>query len=603
MKTKSSFIALALLALSTLNSQLSTAHAQGTAFSYQGRLVSGGAPAGGSDDLTFTLYDSDQPGGNLIAGPLTNSATAVSNGLFTTTIDFGAGVFTGTNYWLEIAVETNGGSGFTTLAPRQELTPVPYAIFANTASNVLGTVPPAGLSGNYDSALTLDNPGNSISGTFTGDGTGVANVDAATLDGLTSAAFWSTAGNAGANPTNGAFLGTTDNLPLELRVGGSRALRLEYARNPSFNSIVPNLIGGYSGNVVSNGFIGATIVGGGDIGVQNSVGNNYATVLGGLSNTARGSISVAMGNGCTASGDEATAMGHGTISSGVISTSMGDATTANGLGSVAMGYKSYANGETSLAAGNYANAGYDGSFVWADDSVNSYFSDATANQFLIRAAGGVGIGTSQAPPGGLRVDSGGLAVTGASSPNYGNGRGRLHRKVCEAGAVYAFNYATDLPTSLLLNSPGGNVGIGTTTPGALLQVGNATCNGTMWVNASDRNTKEDFAAINPRAVLEKVSALLITEWKYKVEQDGTKHLGPMAQDFHAAFGLNGADDKHIATVDEEGVALAAIQGLNEKVEVRSQNSESRIQKLEAENAELRQRLAALEKISLNQKSN
>ena len=66
-------------------------------------------------------------------------------------------------------------------------------------------------------------------------------------------------------------------------------------------------------------------------------------------------------------------------------------------------------------------------------------------------------------------------------------------------------------------------------------------------------------------MLEKVTALPITEWKYKVEADGTEHIGPMAQDFHAAFGLNGADDKHIATVDEEGVALAAIQGLNEKL--------------------------------------
>ena len=116
----------------------------------------------------------------------------------------------------------------------------------------------------------------------------------------------------------------------------------------------------------------------------------------------------------------------------------------------------------------------------------------------------------------------------------------------------------------------GNVGIGTTTPGYLLVVGNsgspAYCNGTTWQNGSDRNSKEAFTAINPRAVLEKVSALPITEWKYKVEADGTEHIGPMAQDFHAAFGLNGADDKHISTVDEGGVALAAIQGLNEKVE-------------------------------------
>ena len=75
----------------------------------------------------------------------------------------------------------------------------------------------------------------------------------------------------------------------------------------------------------------------------------------------------------------------------------------------------------------------------------------------------------------------------------------------------------------------------------------------------------------------------------------------MAQDFHAAFGL-GTDDKHIATVDADGVALAAIQGLNEKTEVRSQKSEVRIQKLEAENAELKQRLEKLEQVVRSQKS-
>jgi hypothetical protein len=85
------------------------------------------------------------------------------------------------------------------------------------------------------------------------------------------------------------------------------------------------------------------------------------------------------------------------------------------------------------------------------------------------------------------------------------------------------------------------------------------------VNGSDRNAKEAFTVINPSAVLEKVSAMPITEWQYKVEANGTKHIGPMAQDFYAAFGLNGADDKHISTVDEGGVALAAIQGLNEKL--------------------------------------
>lgn len=112
-----------------------SAPAQGTAFTYQGRLNSGGSAAAGSYDLTFALFATNA-GGVAIAGPVTNSATAVSNGLFTTTVDFGAGSFTGGSNWLEIAVQTNGGGGFTTLTPRQQLTPTPYAITAASLSGV-----------------------------------------------------------------------------------------------------------------------------------------------------------------------------------------------------------------------------------------------------------------------------------------------------------------------------------------------------------------------------------------------------------------------------------------------------------------------------------
>src|SRR5208282_4878551 len=116
-------------------------------------------------------------------------------------------------------------------------------------------------------------------GTFAGDGTSVANVDAVTLDGLSSAAFWSTTGNAGADPMNGAFLGTTDDLPLEFDVNGSRALRLEYAFGGVYG-VAPNVICGNLGNVVSNGFYGAFIAGG-SAGYPNRVGGDFASVIGG----------------------------------------------------------------------------------------------------------------------------------------------------------------------------------------------------------------------------------------------------------------------------------------------------------------------------------
>src|SRR5208283_3659225 len=105
------------------------AFAQGTAFTYQGQLQNNGSPASGTFNLTFTLF-TNSAGGTAVAGPVTNNTVVITNGLFTVLIDFGAGVFTGATNWLEIGVETNLAGSFTTLAPRQQLTPVPYAITA-----------------------------------------------------------------------------------------------------------------------------------------------------------------------------------------------------------------------------------------------------------------------------------------------------------------------------------------------------------------------------------------------------------------------------------------------------------------------------------------
>ena len=114
-----------------------SAFAQGTAFTYQGQLSDNGNPANGSYDLTFAVFDALTVG-NQVGSSLTNAATSASNGQFTVTLDFGPGVFTGDPRWLEIGVSTNGSGGaFTTLTPRQAITPTPYAILANTASNVV----------------------------------------------------------------------------------------------------------------------------------------------------------------------------------------------------------------------------------------------------------------------------------------------------------------------------------------------------------------------------------------------------------------------------------------------------------------------------------
>src|ERR1022692_2584255 len=149
MKTIVYKLALALLALSTIIAHPSTACAQGTAFTYQGRLNSSGSPVNGSYDLTFALF-SVSSGAGQVGNTVTNTAALVSNGLFTTTLDFGAN-FPGADRWLEIGVRTNGGGSFATLSPRQALTPAPYAI---TAGNLTGVVPSAGVAGN---AVTFNN--------------------------------------------------------------------------------------------------------------------------------------------------------------------------------------------------------------------------------------------------------------------------------------------------------------------------------------------------------------------------------------------------------------------------------------------------------------
>ncbi len=246
---------------------------------------------------------------------------------------------------------------------------------------------------------------------------------------------WSLTGNSGTTPgTN--FIGTTDDQALEFHVNGARALRLE----PNADS--PNVIGGYSGNNVSNGARGATIAGGGSDGLVNQVTANYATIGGGSRNFASDSFAtigggdrniassglatIGGGYGNTASGNVATVGGGGnntasdyiaTVGGGQDNTASNQYATVGGGGNntasgfratvgggysntasgsnatVAGGLLNTANGYYSFAAGRRAKANHNGTFVWAD-STDADFTSTGNDQFLIRASGGVGIGTT-----------------------------------------------------------------------------------------------------------------------------------------------------------------------------------------------------------------
>jgi len=141
----------------------------------------------------------------------------------------------------------------------------------------------------------------------------------------------------------------------------------------------------------------------------------------------------------------------------------------------------------------------------------------------------------------------------------------------------------------------GNVGIGNNNPGEKLHViGNILASGTITPN-SDRNAKTGIAPVDSTAILERVARLPIHQWRFKTEAGNVKHVGPMAQDFRETFGL-GAHETAIATVDADGVALAAIQGLNQKVDSENARLRDELKQRAAENSELRQRLEKLEQL-------
>jgi len=626
------FLPLAVITLLAFN-----AHAQGTAFTYQGRLNDSGGSANGSYDFRVRLA-SDAVGNNFVTGPLLTNGVPVSGGLFTLMLDFGAGIFTGSNYWLQVDVKTNNAVSYTTLTPLQAVTPAPYAIFANTASNLSGTLasaqlsgalPSTQLSGTYSGAVTFSNAANSLSGNFNGNGGALTNVNAVTLGGLSAANFWKTNGNTGANPTNGAFIGNADNLPFEVRVNNHRAFRLE----PDSSGFYPNVIGGSEGNSIAAGLNSTTIGGGsgnnvvltGDPFAASSsvIGGGAANLIGGTP----GSGTIAFGgcnfiggglvNNIRAGADFDTISGgadnlistnsdYDTIAGGqlnavssdsfsdvigggyknIIGTNAISCTIGGGNSNTVANNSSFASipgGDSNVAtnyafaAGRRAKANHDGAFVWAD-SQNADFASTGANQFLIRASGGVGIGTAS-PTRELEVQNAGDTEIGIKSTDAGGHLWTLQSSSATSGASFQVIDRTLGGSRLFINT-NGNVGIGTSSPTNKLHVnGGITC--TALVQTSDRNVKENFAAISPQEILARVTVLPISSWNFKEMRDG-RHLGPMAQDFYAAFHV-GPDDKHIATVDADGVALAAIQGLNQKVEekdARIAELERRLEKLE-----------------------
>jgi trimeric autotransporter adhesin len=315
------------------------------------------------------------------------------------------------------------------------------------------------------------------------------------------------------------------------------------------NEAIANLsfVGGGSANRASGDR--SVVVGGGSFSIsscfnpatllndapcQNNASGELSFVGGGLANNASGRQSTIVGGSSNVASAERAFVGGGVVN---YATGLGG-TVPGGRANTASGAYSFAAGRgawtTSAAtATDFPTAtNYFGAFVWADTpddgtgatpAATQLFRATANNQFSARARGGVVFNVNN--------------VTVASS-------------------------AADAGKCELL--PGGSPS---------------------WSCTSDRNTKEAFAVISPRDVLNKVVSMPLMSWQYKGVQ--RRHLSPMAQDFWNAFGF-GADDKSITSSDVSGVALAAVQGVNQKL-----NAE--VAALKQKNDALARELAAIKK--------
>ena len=462
-----------------LSGALSMAAPQGTAFTYQGNLTSGGAPANGNYDMWFKLY-TDPSAGTQIGPTVTTNAMPVSNGLFTVSLDFGA--FTGQAGWLDIWVHNSTNdpaADWVWLSPRQQVTPAPCATYsanagvAVTASNVVaggisGPSIAAGqvvksLNGLHDD-LTLA-PGSGVTITPSGN---TLQISATGVSG----GGWSLSGNSVAP---GQFLGSLNNQPLEFWANGARALRIE----PTLFS--PNLVGGCRSNSVSSGATGATVAGGGTDGWPNKaddsgfVGGGYgngagqsAVVAGGGLNSASGPYSVVGGGWENYASGAYSVVGGGWENSASVTNSVvigGSGNSAGGVGAAVLGglnnsamgeaatvpggNGNQASGLNSFAAGTSALAGHDGAFVWGD-ATHAPVASTVPNQFLVQASGGVQFQSSTAPM--LTVDSSGnLAANG----QVGSMGGQL-RLTASGIPVQRFQLRTNLRTGDTPNLIGGS---------------------------------------------------------------------------------------------------------------------------------------------------
>lgn len=310
----------------------------------------------------------------------------------------------------------------------------------------------------------------------------------------------------------------------------------------------------------------------------------FATVSGGQSNSASGERSVvAGGHGNTAS------QGRATVSGGYNNTASGtESVVSGGQNNIASGIRScIVGGDLNIAGGDYSFIGGG----WKDTTSQEH---ATVVGGYGNHAGGiystVGGGYGNQAMSGICTIAGGdynladnsYATVGGGSGNHATGQystipGGYHNQATEYGSFAAgleansvhegalvlscFSYGAPFESiannEFAVRALGGVRFVTGEGPSTGVQV---AAGGGSWSSLSDRNAKENFAAIELDNLLNELLALDICTWNYRTQDESIRHVGPVAQDFYAAFGV-GEDERRITSIDADGVALAAIQAL------------------------------------------
>ena len=313
----------------------------------------------------------------------------------------------------------------------------------------------------------------------------------------------------------------------------------------------PNLYAFRAGKVDSFGstYWDLASIGTGSIGLGENVrasGNN--SFAANLATTASGDESVALGNNGTASADRAFAFNG----------------TASGVGAVAIGSGAQATNDDALAMGPSSIAGGLASIVIGPSIANGSF--------------GVAIGLQNSASGNFSVAIGKNARTA-------NRQGSI---VLGDGCA-GFSSDSVFPTANNQFIARGCGGVKIFTNQGLTSGVELAAGGSSWSAVSDRNRKENFLNVDGETILAGLQRIPVSTWNYKAQDRGIRHLGPMAQDFYAAFGL-GESNLLINTLDIDGVNLAGVQALA----ARTDALRAQVRTLTTENGALRGRVSELE---------